>query len=414
MARAPARPTPHPAARAKANRGATILRYLVTSLAILLSLWAAADLWSGGSDPVRSSARRIARAAAARFGLARRGSAGSGAAAAPAPPPDTRRAVALIVLCRESEADDLTKTMASFDEAYNSRFLHDYVIFIDGPAWGASTVAMLANATRARVRFHALDERCDSAGGCEWGVPSWIDRRKFSDVLTKATYYGNTEAYRKMCRFFAGPAFRTRILDEYRWVWRLDSHVRYLCDIVDDPIARLESSDAVYGFALRMNEKMDTIPSLWTTVEDWALAHGRKQHLRDEWGVTIPGHVISNGCHYWNNFEIAKVDFFRGDDYQALFRALDTSGGFFYERWGDAPVRSWALSVLARKSQVVYFEEVGYQHPWWFKCPPPSAVCWRKGKPLKPGHEGDGAGCLPYPEIQPHTYTDGHMCDVPS
>jgi hypothetical protein len=36
----------------------------------------------------------------------------------------------------------------------------------------------------------------------------------------------------------------------------------------------------VYGFALRMKEKMDTIPSLWATVEEWALAHGRKQHLR--------------------------------------------------------------------------------------------------------------------------------------
>jgi hypothetical protein len=322
--------------------------------------------------------------------------------------------VAIIVLVRESEAEDLALTKASFEAYYKARFLHHLVVSIESP-WAPAAAAALANATRARVRFHVLDTACVRAGdACEWGMPPWVDRKNFSAVLAKETYYGNTESYRKMCRFFAGPMFRTRVLDEYRFVWRLDSHVRYLCDIVDDPVARLRAAGAVYGFALRMVEKMDTIPTLWPRIEDWAVGAGRKAFMREQWGLTVPGHVVERGCHYWNNFEIASVDFFRAEGYQGLFRHLDQSGGFFYERWGDAPVRSWALAALARKDQVVYFEEVGYQHPWWFKCPPPSGVCWRGGKPLSPRWEGEGAGCVPDPEIQPHTYTDGNMCAVPS
>ena len=45
-----------------------------------------------------------------------------------------------------------------------------------------------------------------------------------------------------------------------------------------------------------------------------------------------------NLCHFWSNFEIASLDFWRGEAYIKYFEALDRAGGFYYERWGDAPV----------------------------------------------------------------------------
>jgi len=333
------------------------------------------------------------------------GGGGAAAAAAPPPPPPAPplRDVAVVVLCRESEADDLIKTVKNFDEAYNAAKLHDYVVFTD-VAFSAAAEAKIAAATRSRVIFHVLDAYA-------WGIPNWVDRRNFSNVLATATYYGNTEAYRKMCRFFAGPVFTTPVLANYRYAWRLDSHVRYLCDIVDDPIARMDKAGALYGFALRMKEKMDTIPSLWATAEEYAVRGGRKAAVKEHWDVTIPGHTVEVGCHYWNNMEITRLSWFAGPTYQDYFKALDASGGFFYERWGDAPVRSFALLLLARKQDVIYFEEMGYQHPWWVKCPPPSGVCFKKGVALGPG-QGEGGGCNPDPEIQPITWTDGAMCQV--
>jgi alpha 1,2-mannosyltransferase len=179
--------------------------------------------------------------------------------------------------------------------------------------------------------------------------------------------------------------------------------------VVEDPIARMDASGALYGYALRMKEKMDTIPSLWATAEAYALSKDRKAKVREQWDVTIPGHVLEVGCHYWNNMEITRLDWFRGPVYQDFFKHLDASGGFFYERWGDAPIRSLAMLLLADKTDVVWFEEMGYQHPWWIKCPPASGTCWKKGVALKPGLN---EGCIPDQEIQPHTYTDGAMCNI--
>ena len=39
--------------------------------------------------------------------------------------------------------------------------------------------------------------------------------------------------------------------------------------------------------------------------------------------------------HFWTNFELGDLDFFRSDDYQSFFQHLDKSGGFYYERVGQ-------------------------------------------------------------------------------
>jgi len=36
-------------------------------------------------------------------------------------------------------------------------------------------------------------------------------------------------------------------------------------------------------------------------------------------------------CLDWSNFEIADMDFWRGEAYQKFFEYLESSGGFYYE-----------------------------------------------------------------------------------
>jgi hypothetical protein len=59
-----------------------------------------------------------------------------------------------------------------------------------------------------------------------------------------------------------------------------------------------------------------------------------------------------NGCHFWSNFEVVDLGFFRSAQYSAYFGALDASGGFFLERWGDAPVHTLAAALFLNSSQV--------------------------------------------------------------
>lgn len=39
-----------------------------------------------------------------------------------------------------------------------------------------------------------------------------------------------------------------------------------------------------------------------------------------------------NMCHFWSNFEIASLDWFRSKEYNDFFNTMDRSGGFWMER----------------------------------------------------------------------------------
>ncbi|CCH59428.1 hypothetical protein TBLA_0B06020 [Henningerozyma blattae CBS 6284] len=92
-----------------------------------------------------------------------------------------------------------------------------------------------------------------------------------------------------------------------------------------------------------------------------------------------------NMCHFWSNFEIARVDVFDNDIYNGYFQYLEESGGFWKERWGDAPVHSLGLGMTLNLHDVHYFRDIGYRHSNLHHCPR--------------NYEGDGnkyKGQLPY------------------
>ncbi|CUS24039.1 LAQU0S13e01904g1_1 [Lachancea quebecensis] len=76
-----------------------------------------------------------------------------------------------------------------------------------------------------------------------------------------------------------------------------------------------------------------------------------------------------NLCHFWSNFEIARVDLFSTGLYASYFEFLEQSGGFWAERWGDAPVHSLGLGMMLNARDVHYFRDIGYQHSTLAHCP---------------------------------------------
>ena len=69
------------------------------------------------------------------------------------------------------------------------------------------------------------------------------------------------------------------------------------------------------------------------------------------------------------------MEFFRSAAYRAYFSTLDKAGGFYTERWGDAPVHSLALAMFTKPEQLHYFEDIGYSHPPFQHCPPDWIGC---------------------------------------
>jgi alpha 1,2-mannosyltransferase len=127
-----------------------------------------------------------------------------------------------------------------------------------------------------------------------------------------------------------------------------------------------------------MYEFDKTIPTLWENTRNFIREHPEyvardnlMGFLSDNNGETY------NLCHFWSNFEIADMNFWRGPAYQAYFDYLERAGGFYYERWGDAPVHSIAAALFQQKDQVHFFDEIGYEHNPYTHCPKDAAT-WNK------------------------------------
>jgi mannosyltransferase len=116
-----------------------------------------------------------------------------------------------------------------------------------------------------------------------------------------------------------------------------------------------------YGFTLNIYDDANTLPSLWPETMSFLEAH--PEYLSTDNSLTWltdssrrPGlTATANGystCHFWSNFEIGDLDFWRAEAYEAFFTHLDQAKGFFYERWGDAPVHSVALGLFADNANI--------------------------------------------------------------
>ncbi|KAG7820026.1 hypothetical protein KL928_001463 [Ogataea angusta] len=99
-----------------------------------------------------------------------------------------------------------------------------------------------------------------------------------------------------------------------------------------------------------------------------------------------------NLCHFWSNFEIARTDLFTSELYQQYFDYVESSQGFFIERWGDAPVHSLGAGMFLNLSEIHYFRDIGYKHSTLGHCPKNSP----RQLPYQPGarykhvyHEND-------------------------
>jgi alpha 1,2-mannosyltransferase len=94
------------------------------------------------------------------------------------------------------------------------------------------------------------------------------------------------------------------------------------------------------AFNISFKEHVGTIPSLWDSVKKFARESTERGKIyfnnpyKDSLFnfLSVNEGETYNGCHFWTNFEIARLDLWHTEAYQEMFSALDHDGGFFYER----------------------------------------------------------------------------------
>ncbi|KAJ2665686.1 hypothetical protein IWW48_000137 [Coemansia sp. RSA 1200] len=273
---------------------------------------------------------------------------------------------AFVVLVRNSELFGMKRAMRQIEDRYNSRFNYPYVFLNDVPfteEFKVETAAM----TRANVTFGIIPHE-------HWSYPAWINKtyaRECRQKMSKqGVFYALNESYRHMCRFNSGFFFRHPLLREIDYYWRIEPDVEYSCNIDYDPFLYMHRNGIKYGYTIALHEYPETIPTLWSTVKDFIALHPDfVRHKNGYKWLSNDDGASYNGCHFWSNFEIGALSLFRSPEYLEFFDYLDKAGGFFYERWGDAPVHSIAAALLLEKKELHWFQDIGYYHNPWTNCP---------------------------------------------
>jgi mannosyltransferase len=130
-------------------------------------------------------------------------------------------------------------------------------------------------------------------------------------------------------------------------------------------------TNKTYGFTIAVKELKETVPNifryasaykrvnnltsqgLWEMFVEPPPEEPKEVPLEDQSKLPLPEEILRgdpskaslpdidpenmegekyNMCHFWSNFEIARLSWFRSKEYEDFFQMMDRSGGFWMER----------------------------------------------------------------------------------
>ncbi|KAK9448456.1 nucleotide-diphospho-sugar transferase [Limtongia smithiae] len=311
---------------------------------------------------------------------------------------------ALIMLVRNSELHEALTSMRMMEDRFNKKFRYPW-IFLNDDDFTEEFINYTSGMASGDTKYGKI-------GIEQWSMPQHIDQeeveRRMEEMVRKNVIYAGSMSYRHMCRYNSGFFYRHPLVAPYDWYWRVEPGVEYFCDLNYDPFTYMRENNKTYGFVMSMYEYRVTIETLWDSTREFLEDHPQFIAANNALDFFVDNHSPSaegdttisgnyNLCHFWSNFEIADLRFWRSEAYQSYFDYLDKLGGFFYERWGDAPIHSLAAGLFLPKSKIHHFGDIGYRHPPYARCPQVESM-HQSGQCLCSRHEhfdDDGYSCLP-------------------
>ena len=256
---------------------------------------------------------------------------------------------------------------------FNDKFKYPVVIFHEGDydTVAQTDIIMSIRAScRSLVSFRALD-----AG--DFKIPDHIDKERLKACIdTKATSYWRNEKYRMMCRWWI--IHFPRYAKNYDYVMRLDDDSIIEETIKSDLFSWMGEKKLVYTsnfvhmdcgiccygmkefFMKHFKNESDhkKLDKIFVTQElnmqSYLLFPFRKLLSINEKPLPEPSDKfkIDSPLIYYNNFFITKTAFWLKPEVQKIIEEIDKNGSIFYYRWGDAPIQSMIVLLLAKESEV--------------------------------------------------------------
>ena len=280
--------------------------------------------------------------------------------------PGERMNATFVTLARNHDVWEIARSIRQVEDRFNRDYNYDWV-FLNDDEFDEQFKSVTTALTSGKTKYGKI-------GSEHWGFPDFIDQEKArlvrEDMKERKIIYGDSISYRHMCRYESGFFFRHPLMLDYEWYWRVEPSIELYCDVAYDPFKFMADNKKKYSFTLSLYEYVETIPTLWDSVKKFIKQH--PEHIAGNnsmaW-LSEDGGETYNHCHFWSNFEIGNLNWLRSKAYLDYFDFLDHEGGFFYERWGDAPVHSIAAGLMLDKDEIHFFNDIAYYHVPFTHCP---------------------------------------------
>ncbi|KAI9886986.1 MAG: hypothetical protein M1823_001202 [Watsoniomyces obsoletus] len=276
----------------------------------------------------------------------------------------------LLSLVRNEELEGILQSMRDLERTWNHKFNYPW-LFINDVEFTAEFKKRTQAETKAKCRYETIPKE-------DWEMPGWINPSLYQEstkvLKENNVQYSDMLSYHQMCRWNSGFFYRHPALLDMKYYWRVEPKVHFFCDIDYDVFRWMSDHNKTYGFTINIYDSAESIPTLWPETIKFLSAHPEYIHQNNAMGWLTDGsrrpdkHIKAHGystCHFWSNFEIADLEFWRSEKYQDYFDHLDRAGGFFYERWGDAPVHSIALGLFEDKSRIHWYVHISYPYAFF-------------------------------------------------
>ncbi|ELU17832.1 hypothetical protein CAPTEDRAFT_53752, partial [Capitella teleta] len=239
-------------------------------------------------------------------------------------------------LVKSSRVKKLTKSLEALHANFNQQYDYPVIIFHENDL--RKELETLRTSTKNRVYFQEI----------KFEEPAFLQKEIPGDITCKSAI-----SYRHMARFHAKVVYEYPIVRYFDYLFRLDDDSVITSRVEFDLFQHMAVHQLQYGYRLIHFDLDVCVAGLWEVTDCYAKENAIKPEFYHNW---------TKGKIYYNNFEISKTSFWLSKAYQDYIQYIDRSGGIFYHRWGDAPVKSLALSLFMPPKSIHCYGNVGYQH----------------------------------------------------
>ena len=238
----------------------------------------------------------------------------------------------------------LMNSLRTLDNDFNNEFNHPVIIFHEDDL-SLDARGNISRSIKSDVYFQNV----------ELAMPNFIAPE------SRRTSCKYRIGYKHMCRFQVKGVYEQPIMRFLDYSWRLDDDSLMLSYIKYDIFRYMSDNDIIYGYMFIDNDRARCIAGLWDATRGYIQNNSIETQFFYEW---------PEGQLYHNNFELSSMVLWYSREYQDYIDVIDKIGGIYYHRWGDAPIRSIAVSMFVPEHKTHCFDDFGYKHRRWTRMPP--------------------------------------------